>query len=137
MLQVHKLERQLEDTIGYLSGLERNAGTLQSTLDVSSSSHSSQEELQEDAQLERQISGGLTQRSQPASTSQPEQSRGGALRSGLETPTALRNFWFPAEFSATLKPGETVAFSLFEEPLVLSRDQQGTAACLRDACVHR
>ena len=35
-LQVHVLEQQLEDTIGYLSGLERNAGSLQRALDPAS-----------------------------------------------------------------------------------------------------
>ena len=35
-LQVHVLEQQLEDTIGYLSGLERKAGSLQSALDTAS-----------------------------------------------------------------------------------------------------
>ena len=31
-VQVHALEDQLSDTIGYLSGLERSAGTLQSSM---------------------------------------------------------------------------------------------------------
>ena len=35
-LQVHALEQQLEDTIGYLSGLERNASSLQSVMDTAS-----------------------------------------------------------------------------------------------------
>ena len=32
-MQVHELERTLEDTIGYLSGLERNSSSMQEALD--------------------------------------------------------------------------------------------------------
>lgn len=41
-LQVHELEQQLEDTIGYLSGVESDADSLQTALDQPSTSSSGQ-----------------------------------------------------------------------------------------------
>ncbi len=40
---MHALERTLEDTIGYLSGLERNSNSLQDALDRSNGASSAEE----------------------------------------------------------------------------------------------
>ncbi|KAK9821473.1 hypothetical protein WJX81_008409 [Elliptochloris bilobata] len=59
------------------------------------------------------------------------------LRSSLEPPARLREFWFPAAFSGALGAGAVVPFELFGEPWVLFRDAAGAPACVRDECAHR
>uniref|UniRef100_A0A7S0RR27 Rieske domain-containing protein n=1 Tax=Chlamydomonas leiostraca TaxID=1034604 RepID=A0A7S0RR27_9CHLO len=68
-----------------------------------------------------------------ASKSRP----GRGLQSSLEMEDALRNFWYPAEFSKKLGPNMMVPFDLFGEPWVMFRDERGQAACIKDSCAHR
>ncbi|KXZ55126.1 hypothetical protein GPECTOR_3g278 [Gonium pectorale] len=63
--------------------------------------------------------------------------RGRGLQSSLEFEDGLRNFWYPAEFSAKLTKDTMVPFDLFGEPWVLFRDEKGQPACIRDECAHR
>jgi chlorophyllide a oxygenase len=66
----------------------------------------------------------------------PEARRRG-LHSSLDPPARLREFWFPAAFSAKLARGAAVPFELLGEPWVLFRDADGAPACVRDECTHR
>ena len=59
------------------------------------------------------------------------------LASSLEPPARLREFWFPAAFSAKLAAGAALPFELFGEPWVLFRDASGAPACVKDECAHR
>ncbi|GLC43434.1 hypothetical protein PLESTB_001556900 [Pleodorina starrii] len=63
--------------------------------------------------------------------------RGRGLESSLEFEPGLRNFWYPAEFSAKLSKDTLVPFELFGEPWVLFRDEKGQPACIKDQCAHR
>lgn len=59
------------------------------------------------------------------------------MQSSLEMEDALRNYWFPAEFSSTLTKDKLIPFELFGEPWVLFRDEKGQPACIKDTCAHR
>ncbi|PNH08700.1 Chlorophyllide a oxygenase, chloroplastic, partial [Tetrabaena socialis] len=59
------------------------------------------------------------------------------LESSMEFEDGLRNFWYPAEFSAKLTKDTLVPFELFNEPWVLFRDEKGLPSCIRDECAHR
>ncbi|KAF8065639.1 hypothetical protein HT031_003240 [Scenedesmus sp. PABB004] len=59
------------------------------------------------------------------------------LRSSLDAEPALKEFWYPAEFSAQLRADMLVPFELFNEPWVLFRDAEGRPSCIRDECAHR
>ena len=59
------------------------------------------------------------------------------LRSSLDAPARLREFWFPAAFSGALGAGAALPFELLGKPWVLFRDAAGAAACVRDECAHR
>lgn len=50
---------------------------------------------------------------------------------------ALREFWYPVDFSSTLTDDTLVPLELFGEPWVLFRDANGVAGCVRDSCAHR
>ncbi|EFJ44919.1 chlorophyll a oxygenase [Volvox carteri f. nagariensis] len=63
--------------------------------------------------------------------------RGRGLESSLDFEPGLRNFWYPAEFSAKLGQDTLVPFELFGEPWVLFRDEKGQPACIKDECAHR
>ncbi|GIL85233.1 hypothetical protein Vretimale_10723 [Volvox reticuliferus] len=63
--------------------------------------------------------------------------RGRGLESSLEFEAGLRNFWYPAEFSAKLGQDTLVPFELFGEPWVMFRDEKGQPACIKDECAHR
>jgi len=79
----------------------------------------------------------------PAPAPAPRRRRGGpearrrGLHSSLDPPARLREFWFPAAFSAKLGRGAAVPFELLGEPWVLFRDADGAPACVRDECAHR
>jgi len=79
----------------------------------------------------------------PAPAAAPRRRRGGpearrrGLHSSLDPPARLREFWFPAAFSAKLARGAAVPFELLGEPWVLFRDADGAPACVRDECTHR
>ena len=59
------------------------------------------------------------------------------LRSSMDPPARLREFWFPAAFSGALAAGAALPFELLGEAWVLFRDAAGMAACVRDECAHR
>ncbi|KAL6760398.1 chloroplast chlorophyllide a oxygenase precursor [Haematococcus lacustris] len=63
--------------------------------------------------------------------------RGRGLHSSLEMEDALRNFWYPAEFSQSLQANTLVPFEIFGESWVLFRDAAGQPACIKDTCAHR
>lgn len=63
--------------------------------------------------------------------------RSKGLSSSLDAEEALKEFWYPAEFTSALQKDTLVPFELFEEPWVLFRDEKGRAACIRDECAHR
>lgn len=64
-----------------------------------------------------------------------KRSRG--LSSSLEAEPALKNFWYPVEFTSRLVDGAMVPFELFDEPWVMFRDEAGRPSCVRDECAHR
>jgi phenylpropionate dioxygenase-like ring-hydroxylating dioxygenase large terminal subunit len=49
----------------------------------------------------------------------------------------LRNTWYAALWSQDLAPGQLVARTFLNEPIVLFRAADGTAAALADSCPHR
>ncbi|MCC5638132.1 Rieske 2Fe-2S domain-containing protein [Nostoc sp. CHAB 5844] len=48
-----------------------------------------------------------------------------------------RNCWYPIAFTQDLPKSHPYKFSLYEEPLVLFRNQDGKLGCLTDRCSHR
>ncbi|WIA31318.1 hypothetical protein OEZ86_002220 [Tetradesmus obliquus] len=70
-----------------------------------------------------------------AASGRPRPDRG--LRSSLVAEPALKEFWYPTEFSSKLGEGVMVPFELFDEPWVLFRDAEGRPSCVRDECAHR
>lgn len=81
--------------------------------------------------------------SSPGPVPKPKPAKGGrsirdrGLQSSLEMEDALRNYWYPAEFSTVLKKDTLIPFELFGEPWVLFRDEHGSPSCIRDQCAHR
>lgn len=59
------------------------------------------------------------------------------IESSLEIPIALKEHWFPAEFSGRLLPDMMIPLELFGEAWVMFRDPEGKAACIKDECAHR
>jgi len=49
----------------------------------------------------------------------------------------LRDYWYVACLSETLKPNRPLGREILEEALVLFRDSAGKAVCFRDRCLHR
>ncbi|KAG1656474.1 hypothetical protein FOA52_005633 [Chlamydomonas sp. UWO 241] len=66
-----------------------------------------------------------------------QRARDRGLKSTMETEPALKEFWYPAEFSAALKEDIMVPFDMFGEAWVLFRGADGKAACVADSCAHR
>ena len=60
-----------------------------------------------------------------------------ALRSSLVAEEALKEFWYPAEFSSKLTKDMMVPFEIFDEPWVMFRDEEGRPSCIKDQCAHR
>ncbi|GIL55475.1 hypothetical protein Vafri_11035 [Volvox africanus] len=73
----------------------------------------------------------------PGRRSKAAMRRGRGLESSLEFEAGLRNFWYPAEFSAKLGKDTLVPFELFGETWVMFRDEKGQPACIKDECAHR
>lgn len=48
-----------------------------------------------------------------------------------------RHFWYPVTFAQDMPKDQPLAFSLYDEPLVLFRDKNGQLGCLVDRCSHR
>ncbi|MGB3509549.1 MAG: Rieske 2Fe-2S domain-containing protein [Microcoleaceae cyanobacterium] len=48
-----------------------------------------------------------------------------------------RNCWYPVTFIQDLPRNRPYSFSLYDEPLVLFRNQEGQLICLSDRCPHR
>lgn len=48
-----------------------------------------------------------------------------------------RHCWYPVTFVQDLPKDRPYGFSLYDEPLVLFRDEQGKLGCLTDRCSHR
>lgn len=48
-----------------------------------------------------------------------------------------QNCWYPVTFIQDLSLERPYSFSLYDEPLVLFRDDQGKLGCLSDRCCHR
>ncbi|MBR8833051.1 MAG: Rieske 2Fe-2S domain-containing protein [Stigonema ocellatum SAG 48.90 = DSM 106950] len=48
-----------------------------------------------------------------------------------------RNCWYPITFLQDLTPDRPYSFSLYDEPFVLFRNQEGKLGCLPDRCPHR
>ncbi|MBD2432030.1 MULTISPECIES: Rieske 2Fe-2S domain-containing protein [Fischerella] len=48
-----------------------------------------------------------------------------------------RNFWYPVAFVQDIPVDRPCGFSLYDEPLVLFKNQQGNFTCLQDCCAHR
>ncbi|KAG1671959.1 hypothetical protein FOA52_013331 [Chlamydomonas sp. UWO 241] len=59
------------------------------------------------------------------------------LKSTMDIEPALKEFWYPTEFSAALKKDVMVPFEMFGEAWVLFRGEDGKPACVSDACAHR
>lgn len=60
-----------------------------------------------------------------------------AAEEAAEDTFAWQACWHPVAFCADLPPGQPLAFTLHDEPLVLFRDGEGRLCCLRDRCPHR
>jgi phenylpropionate dioxygenase-like ring-hydroxylating dioxygenase large terminal subunit len=48
-----------------------------------------------------------------------------------------KNCWYPVAFLQDLPSSRPYSFSLYDEPLVLFRNQEGKLVCLIDRCPHR
>lgn len=48
-----------------------------------------------------------------------------------------KEFWYPVEFSAALRPDQLVPFCIFEEQWVLYLCNDGRPICIKDSCAHR
>jgi phenylpropionate dioxygenase-like ring-hydroxylating dioxygenase large terminal subunit len=61
------------------------------------------------------------------------------ISSAFEADSALplRNAWYFAQASEDLKRGRTLPVTILGEPILLGRDQDGTAFALADFCPHR
>jgi len=67
-----------------------------------------------------------------------EQLRPAVTEEEKQDATATTNdTWYALAYSEQLQPDELFATRLWGEPLVLYRDRQGEAVCVRDACPHR
>ncbi len=57
----------------------------------------------------------------------------------LETEESFdwKNYWYPVTFIQDFENNHPYRFSLFDEPLVLFRDQTGKIGCVSDRCSHR
>ena len=51
--------------------------------------------------------------------------------------TYVRNAWYLAAWANELKPGETFARTLLDNPVVMYRTADGTPVALEDRCCHR
>jgi len=60
-----------------------------------------------------------------------------SLESSLEIEPALKEFWYPVEFSRTLGPNTLVPVELFDDQWVLFRGKDGRPSCVKDSCAHR
>ena len=161
-LQVHQSESLLEQSVTRLSALERSAAkfrftaegpqpqasTSRTSTSVSTSAASQRQQQQQlppsPAQDQPRLQPApvvqqqFQEPSQPPTQQQVQQAADGrTLCAGTDLPPNLQNFWFPAEFSSRLRPGQLVPLQLFEQPWVLFRDGQGSACCIRDTCAHR
>src|SRR4051812_33695130 len=58
-------------------------------------------------------------------------------RALAEEPTFLKNLWYMAGLSSSLKPGALRREMLLGEPVLLARTPDGRAFALRDICPHR
>lgn len=47
------------------------------------------------------------------------------------------NYWYPVAWSNQLKPGQLQAVQVWQQPLVIYRDDQSTLHALEDACPHK
>lgn len=126
-LQVSASEQRLADTIGSLGALEQAANSFAAR-----------------AVAERPVAAAPAPAPAPEAPQRaPGAAAGGQarrrrhLRSSLDAPARLREFWFPAAFSGALGAGAPLPFELLGEPWVLFRDAGGAAACVRDECAHR
>ena len=161
--QVHQSESLLEASMERLSALERSAAKFRftaegpqpqaSTSSASTSSYPAAGTAEQQPSLisQPQLQVSSQQTAPEQDTRQPKlrqqqqqlphqaQSRDGGRTLSADTglPPNLQNFWFPAEFSSSLKQGRLLALQLFEQPWVLFRDAQGQACCIRDTCAHR
>ncbi|WP_287456967.1 aromatic ring-hydroxylating dioxygenase subunit alpha [Leptolyngbya sp. UWPOB_LEPTO1] len=55
----------------------------------------------------------------------------------MDKPLFLRDLWYYALPGGSLKPGQTIAKTLLNEPILLGRTQAGKVFALRDICPHR
>lgn len=55
----------------------------------------------------------------------------------METPLFLRSLWYYALPGDRLKPGQTIAKILLNEPILFGRTRSGEVFALRDICPHR
>ncbi len=55
----------------------------------------------------------------------------------VEQPLYLKNVWYVAGWSSDIKRGDRIGRTFLDQPVVLWRDQQGTAHALADRCAHR
>jgi chlorophyllide a oxygenase len=107
----HDSERRLQETLEYLSILERS---IIKAADISPTRNKVSKRFESQNQ---------------ALNKGPQNS--------LEIPAELKEFWYPIEFSSRLSKGELTSFELFGETWVLWRDVGGRPACLKDQCAHR
>lgn len=59
------------------------------------------------------------------------------MSSPMTTGRLVRNAWYMAAWSEELKPGSLLARTILDEPVVMFRAADGTAAALEDRCPHR
>jgi len=121
-VEAHVSERKMAAAAANLATLEKNADMMRTSYENS-------------LEGEAPSSTKPTKRSNPKNNKRGKQASQG-LKSTLEWPEELKEFWFPVDFSANLKR-EPVAVEAFDFPVVLFRDAEGKAACVMDQCAHR
>lgn len=124
---IHRSEGRLSDTVQNLSELEASVQRAFGASGASSSStaaaaavvgpatpEAAPQQKQQQVVQQQQRRAPATQR--PAAPVQRSGRRSGSgLASSLAIPELLKDYWFPAEFSASLTEGKMVPFELFNE----------------------
>ena len=117
-VEAHVSERKMAAAAANLATLEKNADMMRTSYENS-------------LEGEAPSSTKPTKRSNPQSNKRGKQASQG-LKSTLEWPEELKEFWFPVDFSANLKQ-EPVAVEAFDFSVVLFRDAEGKAmVCVMD-----
>lgn len=110
--QAHLQEARLAEALSNVEALGEKAITFDNILDPATQSEAASSSLNE----------------------KKKKKKNHHLRSDLTWPAELMDYWYPVEFSKNIKADQSIAFDIFNVPLVLSRDAStGKVACSHDA----